>query len=246
MPADHPLHARPAPATAPGVVELRQYTLHPGQRERLIALFEREFVEPQEAAGMQVLGQFRDEDAPDRFVWLRGFRDMDGRRDALHAFYDGPVWAAHRDAANATMVDSDDVLLLRPAWTGSGLPPGGPRAPLAAVDTGRVAPGRVRIAVFPLQGPAPEALLLAVRDAAGRHLASLGARASGWYVSESAPNTFPRLPVRADTHVLVGVALFDAAPPPGADPWAGVPSRWIAGPVQRLRLAPTTRSSLGS
>ena len=32
----------------------------------------------------------------------------------LAAFYDGPVWRAHRDEANATMIDSDDVLLLRP------------------------------------------------------------------------------------------------------------------------------------
>ena len=30
-----------------GVFELRQYTLRPGQRDRLVELFEREFVEPQ-------------------------------------------------------------------------------------------------------------------------------------------------------------------------------------------------------
>src|SRR5687767_14085568 len=58
------------------VVELRQYTLHPGQRDVLIELFEREFVETQEAEGMRIVGQFRDLDNPDRFVWLRGFPDM--------------------------------------------------------------------------------------------------------------------------------------------------------------------------
>ena len=57
------------------VVELRQYTLHPHQRDTLIALFDREFVESQEALGMQVIGPFRDLDDPDRFVWLRGFDD---------------------------------------------------------------------------------------------------------------------------------------------------------------------------
>lgn len=62
------------------VVELRQYRLRPGQREILIELFERELIEPQEAVGMQVLGQFRDLDRPDRFVWLRGFSDMEARR----------------------------------------------------------------------------------------------------------------------------------------------------------------------
>jgi NIPSNAP protein len=96
------------------VVELRQYTLKPGQRDVLIELFEREFVEPQEAAGMFLFGQFHDLTDPDRFVWLRGFADMESRAEALKAFYYGPVWQAHRDAANATMIDSDNVLLLRP------------------------------------------------------------------------------------------------------------------------------------
>ena len=45
-----------------------------------------------------------------------------GRREALTAFYGGPVWAEHRDAANATMVDSDDVLLLRPLRPAGGFP----------------------------------------------------------------------------------------------------------------------------
>ena len=38
------------------IVELRQYTLHPGQRDVLIELFDRELVESQEAVGMAILG----------------------------------------------------------------------------------------------------------------------------------------------------------------------------------------------
>ena len=95
------------------VVELRQYTLHSGKRDVLIDLFDREFVETQEAVGVKAIGQFRDLDHPDRFVWLRGFPDMTSRAKALTDFYGGPVWKAHREAANATMIDSDNVLLLR-------------------------------------------------------------------------------------------------------------------------------------
>jgi hypothetical protein len=96
------------------IYELRQYTLHPGQRDTLIELFEREFVESQEAVGMRLVGTFRDLDNPDRFVWVRGFTDMQSRRQALTDFYYGPVWRAFSKEANATMIDSDDVLLLRP------------------------------------------------------------------------------------------------------------------------------------
>src|SRR6266850_3737740 len=83
------------------VIELRQYRLHPGKRNALIDFFEQSLVEPQEAAGMRVLGQFRDKDDADRLVWLRGFRDMPSRAEALQSFYGGPVWKAHRSAANA-------------------------------------------------------------------------------------------------------------------------------------------------
>jgi quinol monooxygenase YgiN len=120
-----PLPPQTTPPVAPDcqVVELRQYTLHPGKRDTLIELFDREFVETQEDAGMAVLGQFRDLRDPDKFVWLRGFADMPSRAAALHRFYGGPVWAAHSAAANATMIDSDDVLLLRPLDGGFPLPP---------------------------------------------------------------------------------------------------------------------------
>ncbi len=99
---------------ADAVVELRQYTLHPGRRDELVALFEDVFLDGQAAAGIDVIGHFRDADDPDRFVWLRRFDSMKARADALARFYDGPLWRAHRDAANATMRDSDNVLLLRP------------------------------------------------------------------------------------------------------------------------------------
>ena len=53
--------AQPA-ETCCQIVELRQYTLHPGKRDVLIDLFDRELVESQEALGMKVIGQFRDLD----------------------------------------------------------------------------------------------------------------------------------------------------------------------------------------
>ena len=73
------------------IVELRQYTLVPGQRDVLVELFDREFVESQEALGMRILGTFRDLDRDDRFVWLRAFDDMATRLAGLTAFYSGAV-----------------------------------------------------------------------------------------------------------------------------------------------------------
>lgn len=102
------------------VFELRDYTLHPGQREVLIALFESTLIASQNALGAHVRGIFYDIDRPDHFVWMRGFTSMAARLSALRQFYAGPVWQANRAAANATMIDSDDVHLLRLAH-GQGL-----------------------------------------------------------------------------------------------------------------------------
>lgn len=98
---------------APAIVELRQYLLHRGRREELIEIFDREFVETQEALGIRVIGQFRDVDRPNHFVWLRGFGDTSARGTALASFYGGPVWRRHGAAAATTMIDSDDVHQLR-------------------------------------------------------------------------------------------------------------------------------------
>ncbi|MFF2122821.1 NIPSNAP family protein [Kitasatospora sp. NPDC058184] len=169
------------------VVELRRYTLHPGARETLIELFEREFVTGQQAVGITVGGRFRDLDDPDRFVWLRAFPDMAGRRRALEAFYGGPVWREHRDAANATMVDSDDVLLLRgPCFT----PPAGAREVLATV-------------CHPADAAAFDAF-------ATEHLLP----AHALHRTEHAENDFPRLPVRTGEDVRVWFGPAEPAPWP--------------------------------
>ena len=157
------------------VFELRQYTLHPGKRDTLIELFEREFLETQEACGMHVIGQFRDLDDPDRFVWFRGFPDMPRRKEALACFYGGPAWKANRDAANATMIDSDDVLLLR-LVDGSAFPVG------ASLS-------RYYITVYSFDAP--------VEDV---HIPALTL-----LQTETAENNYPALPVRTGEHVLVAI-----------------------------------------
>ncbi|MCP3802526.1 NIPSNAP family protein [Allokutzneria sp. A3M-2-11 16] len=196
------------------VVELRQYTLRPGTRDALIELFDREFLETQDATGMRVIGQFRDEADPDRFVWLRSFPDMAKRERALSAFYGGPVWAQHRDAARATMVDTDNALLLRPV--GEGFPLSDRPVP------GSTAPPESRFLVTIHYGEEP------FRDS---YADELGYRPIACFRSEYAANTFPALPVREGEHVFVTVERF-----------AGV-LRGGEG-KEELVLRPTSRSGL--
>lgn len=163
------------------IVELRRYTLRGGRRDELIDLFDREFVETQEELGMAVLGQFRDLDRPDHFVWLRGFTDMQSRRTGLTAFYSGPVWAKHGPAANATMLDSDDVLLLREI------------VPVPVFDRGTANPESVLHATVWYWAGA----FLDPTDSPEDTLAVLR--------TEYAANSFPQLPMREGEHALVWI-----------------------------------------
>src|SRR5215813_10143580 len=187
------------------VVELRRYRLHPGAREALIDLFDREFVETQEAVGMIVIGQFRDLDDADSFVWLRGFRDMPSRAEALGAFYGGPAWARHREDANRTMINSDNVLLLRPARPGSGfvLPEGRPD-----VHARDLPPGLVIATICHLAPRTEEAFVDFFAAILAPQLVAASAKILASFVTERSPNTFPRLPVREGETVFAWFCGF--------------------------------------
>jgi hypothetical protein len=228
-------------------VELRQYRLRPNQRDTLVELFDREFIDPQEVLGMRVIGQFRDLDDPDRFVWLRGFSTMEDRLHGLTTFYDGPTWRAHRAAANATMVDSDNVLLLCPARVDS------------AFDLDD-RPGRNRV-----DGPGGDGFVVATIVSLGLpdevsivvemfersivpSLGRPGATLLGYFVTEPSENTFPILPVREGEHVFVSVVgaggreQLDHICDPTRRAW--VESATPTALAEILRLEPTSRSSL--
>jgi len=188
------------------VVELRQYTLVPGGRDVLISLFERHFIESQEATGMTVIGQFCDLNNPDRFVWLRGFADMVSRARQLDEFYGGSIWRTYRGAANVTMIDSDNVLLLRPARTNSGFglenlkrPPHGNKE-----DSN----GLVVAMIYHLSGNTHGDFLRFFECNLAPKLTSPGASILATFVSESHPNTFPALPVREGVNVFVSFSHF--------------------------------------
>ena len=243
--------ATPAPAPAApahSVIELRQYKVVPGERDAMIALFDRWFVESQEELGATLFGQFRDRDDPDRFVWLRGFPDMERRGQILQAFYYGPVWQAHRDEANPLLDDNDNVLLLRPAT---------PDLAFAAPTGTRPEPGVAR--------PAEDAIVVTIHylwkapdtgftawfhDALAPALRTAGLPVLGGYVPEEAANNFPRLPVREHEKVFVWFtrahdrAAYDRAIAGLDQSTRAALDDFEERPAQILTLSPTDRSLL--
>jgi hypothetical protein len=236
------------------IVELRQYTLHPGKRDELIELFDREFIETQEAVGIQVIGQFYDLDNPNQFVWLRGFNDMPAREASLNAFYSGPVWKAHRNAANATMIDSDNVLLLRSVNPSSefALQKGSrPSRSSPAVQDGFVA-----ATIYYFNRPVTSDFINYFENTIHPVLMDLDISVLAYFVTEDSPNTYPRLPVREGEYAFVWFAGFQnqaeyqshLATLEETSLWKNEISKYLKkrlkGKPEVLRLAPTPRSWL--
>lgn len=237
------------------VVELRQYTLHPGKRDDLISMFDAEFIAPQEAAGIKVIGQFRNLDDPNKFVWLRGYPNMEARTRGLTEFYYGKVWRSHSTAANATIIDNDNVLLLHPVHPESGFViASDERSAAGEVGGGR---GLVVATIYHLD-PTPEKerdFVQFFEQSVTPLLVGAGAPVIATFVPERSGNTFPRLPVREGEHVFVwfsrfpGAAAYDrfraalAATPRWRDSVEVELSSKVREP-QVLRLSPTARSLL--
>ena len=122
---------------------------------------------------------------------------MEARRSALDDFYTGPVWREHGPTANSTMIDSDDVLLLRPTQPPHLPLPPGPVEARVLLNVCVHEPGRGTCAWLAAEAqPVLEDIL--------------GTAVATW-CTEPAPNSFPALPVRED-HTFVWSATFADQP----------------------------------
>ena len=235
--------------TCSSIIELRQYTLRPGKRDILIDIFEREFIEAQESAGIEIIGQFRDLDNPDRFVWLRGYPDMSTRPRTLEAFYTSAAWKARRDEINEILVDYSNVLLLRPAWPGSGFPPSNRPA-------NRVPMGLVTATICPLNSTPGDEFLEFFNDTLKPTLTEGGAPCLAAFVNELSANNYPRLPLREGENVFVWFTFFATqisydrhiSALTRSSSWPHLRENlqeWLIKPFETLKLNPARRSRLG-
>jgi len=176
------------------VIELRNYLLKPGERERFADYFADHFIDSQNVLRGFVLGQFRIKGDEDRFLWIRGFEDMQTRLTFLRRFYEqGKVWKQFGSGANEMMLDSDNVYLLKPLRGES-------------LHYDEFAKGRGMVAVesyFARPNHRDE-----LADFLQTNHSSYLNSESILCVSEMSENDFPRLPVIQDENLLVAITVF--------------------------------------
>ena len=230
------------------VIELRRYTIKAGEREHFAKYFESYFPEAFEQLGAMVFGQFFERDQDNIFVWLRGFHDMEARAIVNSSFYYGPLWKEHRTTMNDRLIDSDNVLLLRPLDAAHAVPVFPTVDPVNELSGPR---GVVVAQIFAVKPGEVEALAQRAAPLFATYRAA-GARELGVLVSLDAKNNFPQLPVREDGPYLVWLGLFrdDAALRSGLTGLADESSRSLAASgllrdkPELVVLNPTARSRL--
>lgn len=226
------------------VFELRQYSLVRSRIDDLVALFDEVLVEAQEESGMRIVGQFPDLDRPDHFVWVRSFRDVSARSGALSGCYGGPVWSAHRDAANSAMIDSSNARLLEPVFDRGVV---SSRRPVIGSEVR--AYETVTCTTLPFDRAVNDAHVTWFGEALLSNLVASGNSPVGLFRRLYADNGLPALPV-SDVHCIIWLCGFaDASSMLAAHELlatAAVLDELIFDEtpvrVETLRLRPTTRS----
>jgi hypothetical protein len=219
------------------VVELRRYLIKEDAREHFARYFETYFPEAFQQIGAIAFGQFLERKDPARFTWMRGFRSLEDRAKLNAAFYDGPVWKEHAARMNDLMIDSDNVLLLRPLSPERAIPI------LPAVDVVKDrARGAVVAHLFPVKTGQVAAFAAQAEATFARHRAA-GLREAGLLVTLDVPNNFPRHPIRSDGPWVVWLGIvkddrmLESLPPfPATDLLRGAAELVILDPTARSRL----------
>src|SRR5262249_11609247 len=186
------------------VIDLRLYTVKEGEREHFAKYFESFFPEAFQQMGAIVFGQFFERKNPVGFTWMRGFKNTDARAIVNAGFYYGPLWREHAFTMNNLMVDSSNVLLLRPLSPERGV------VVLPTVDPvteGKGAQGVVVAQIFAVKANSVEAFAQQA-EATFAAYRSAGAREVGVLVTLDTPNNFPQLPVRTDGPYLVWLGIL--------------------------------------
>ncbi len=186
------------------VIEFRRYTIREGERQHFAQYFESYFPEAFEQLGAIALGHFFERKNPTTFTWMRAFHSMDDRAKINALFYYGPLWREHARTLNNLMVNSDNVLLLRP------LSPETAVRVLPAVDPVTEpdgAHGVVVAEIFALKPNAVDQFASAAKPTFASYR-NAGMREVGVLVTLDAQNNFPQLPIRTDGPYLVWLGII--------------------------------------
>ena len=187
------------------VLELRNYLLQPNTADKFAIYFNKHFVKPMTELNGYTLGQFQIKDVQDRFVWLRGFTDMQARGQFLNDFYiNSSSWKEFGPGANAMMINSDNVYLLRPLTKGNTAAMQSESVNSHFLQTGN----NITVIDLYVCNSTLDKTIDLFNTSYLPFLTTLHMEDISLWVSEMTANDFPRLPVFQDKNLLVTISNY--------------------------------------
>jgi len=175
------------------VLELRNYLLKPNLADTFSQYFHSKFVASMNELGGYTLGEFKISDVNDRFVWLRGFTNMNTRVKFLNDFYiNSTTWIEHGKGANEMMINSDNVYLLKPLHKN------------VFLKTDK----EITVIDFYICNGTLEKVIKLFDTEYILFLKTITVEDISLWVSEMTENDFPRLPVFQDKNLLVTISNY--------------------------------------
>ncbi|MDQ6470801.1 hypothetical protein RB619_09130 [Flavobacterium sp. LHD-80] len=175
------------------VLEIRNYLLKPNLADEFSHYFHSKFVAPMHEFGGYTLGEFKIDASNDRFVWFRGFKNMQTRVKFLNDFYcDSATWKEHGKDANEMMINSDNVYLLKPLYKNVNLPTD---KCYTVID-------------FYICNNTIEKTIKLFDTEYIPFLKTINVTDISFWVSEMAENDFPKLPVFQDKNLIVAITNY--------------------------------------
>lgn len=175
------------------VLELRNYLLKPNLADSFSHYFHSKFVDPMNELGGYTIGEFKINNINDRFVWFRGFANMQVRSRFLNDFYiNSTTWKEYGKGANEMMVNSDNVYLLKPLHK----------------NVSFKAEKMISVVDFYICNSTLEKVIKLFNTDYISFLKTINVDDISFWVSEMTENDFPILPVFQDKNLLVTITNF--------------------------------------
>lgn len=192
------LMASGAAAQNVSVIELRDYLIKQHLRDKFIDTFRIYIEDTQNARGAHILAKYSVKNEPDHFYWIRGFENMNSRKNALEGFYNSAYWAKTKRVSAGVVINFDNVHLLKPLDSSSTFDGSWFRRK-----------GVTIVDVFIANGRRNE-LIEFFKKSYDSVLTKAGFLTRSYWIAEDGPNTYPVLPMFQDTNLVAVISIFQS------------------------------------
>lgn len=184
------------------LLEVRNYVTREGHRNDFINAFETKLIDTLNEFKNYVLGQFYVQGADDNFVWLRGFSNLESRKDALAKFYKSEFWSRHSYIPEKHLLNYTNSYLIKPislkskdttsAFDGSWF---GKAKGFAVID-------------FYVANDRLTPLIDFFQSTYDSLLRKAGVRDISYWISETQPNNYPELSIFQDKNLFLTISFY--------------------------------------